>query len=119
MSDGILSTLTNVGPENPKEEVVSTTEKLRPLAEATGGTVRRISNDGTSLTVPRIVAMHDAPVYGGSDFIAIRRTDASVVRGIAVVPLGTGLAALLALLGVIVATWTYEGFGGKRRRPAN
>jgi hypothetical protein len=120
MSDGILSTLTNVGPENPKElqEVVSTTEKLQPLAEATGGTVRRISNDGTGLIVPRVVAMHDAPVYGGSDFIAIRRTEASIVRGIAVMPLGTGLAALLALLGAIVLMWTYEGSGGRRQRPA-
>ena len=39
-----LSVLANVGPENPREfqDVVSTPERLRPLAEATGGTVRRI-----------------------------------------------------------------------------
>ena len=44
-SDGEHVALVNVGPDNPLEfqEVVSTTEKLRPLAEATGGTVRRLS----------------------------------------------------------------------------
>ena len=43
--DGEHEALVNVGPENSLEmqDVVSTTEKLRPIAEATGGTVRRIS----------------------------------------------------------------------------
>jgi hypothetical protein len=117
MSDGTLSTLANVGPENPKEfqEVISTGDKLRPVADATGGSVRRVSAGGDDVTVPRVVAMHAAPIYGGSDFIAIKRTDASVVKGVAVVPLGTGLWALIVLLGVIVAAWTYEGRMGRRR----
>ena len=44
-SDGEHVALVNVGPDNPLElqEVVSTTEKLRPLAEATGGGVRRLA----------------------------------------------------------------------------
>ena len=43
--DGDHVALVNVGPRNPLEmhDVVSTTEKLRPMAEATGGTVRRIA----------------------------------------------------------------------------
>ena len=43
--DGEHVALVNVGQENPLEmqDVVSTTEKLRPIAEATGGTVRRIA----------------------------------------------------------------------------
>ena len=38
-SDGTLKALINVGPTNPKEfsEVTSTTEMLKPLAQATGG----------------------------------------------------------------------------------
>ncbi len=45
-SQGDLKALVNVGPENPLEyrDVVSTTEKLRPLAEASGGSVRRIGD---------------------------------------------------------------------------
>ncbi|MGE3247892.1 MAG: hypothetical protein AB7J19_16310, partial [Beijerinckiaceae bacterium] len=44
LSDGTLNALVNVGPENPREyrEVVSSLDKLSPLAKETGGTVRRI-----------------------------------------------------------------------------
>ena len=85
--------LVNVGPDNPLEfrEVVSTTEKLRPLAEATGGTVRRIAaGDGDEIvSMPRLIAMHESPSYGGADYLAIKRTGverrrrrlASVARG--------------------------------------
>ena len=43
-TDGTLKALINVGPTNPKEfsEVTSTTEMLRPLAQATGGDARRV-----------------------------------------------------------------------------
>ena len=45
-SDGEHVALVNVGPENPLEyqEVVSTTEKLRPLAESTGGSSKRLGD---------------------------------------------------------------------------
>lgn len=48
VTDGALSALAHVGPENPREfqDVVSTTDKLRPLAEATGGTARRLATQG-------------------------------------------------------------------------
>jgi hypothetical protein len=117
VTDGTLSALVNVGPENPREfqEVVSTTEKLRPLAEATGGTVRRIAADsGSDVVLPRIVAMRDSPIYGGSDYAAIRRTGAAEVRGVGVAPLAIGLIGLLFLLSGVVATWLYEGRGGSR-----
>ncbi len=112
VTDGALTTLVNVGPENPREfqEVVSTTEKLRPLAEATGGTVRRIGvPSGSDVLLPRIVAMHNSPVYGGSDYAAIKRTDSAQVTGIGIAPLAIGFLGLLFLLASAVATWLYEG----------
>ncbi len=112
VTDGSLTTLVNVGPENPREfqEVVSTTEKLRPLAEATGGTVRRIgAPNGSDVSLPRIVAMHDSPVYGGSDYAAIKRTDSAQVTGIGIAPLAIGFLGLLFLLASAIATWLYEG----------
>ncbi|MEW6437166.1 MAG: hypothetical protein AB1508_08345 [Pseudomonadota bacterium] len=114
VTDGTLTTLVNVGPENPREfqEVVSTTEKLRPLAEATGGTVRRIgTSHGSDVSLPRIVAMHDSPVYGGSDYAAIKRTGAAQVTGIGIAPLAIGFLGLLFLLASVIATWLYEGRG--------
>ena len=112
VKDGDLSILTSVGPENPREfqEVVSTTDKLRPLAEATGGTVRRIA-DGTrgGVTLPRILEMRDSPIYGGSDYAAIRRTGASEVKGIGLAPLAIGFIGLAILFGSLLAAWLYEG----------
>ncbi len=113
-ADGELSALVSVGAENPREfqEVVSSTDKLKPLAEATGGTVRRITGSGDSINIPRFVTMRDSPLYGGSDYVAFRRTGASVVTGIGVAPLAIGFVGLLVLLGGILAGWLWEG-----RRP--
>ena len=112
-SDG-LTALVNVGPANPREfrEVASTTEKLAPLAEATGGTVRRLSAKTDVVTMPRLVELRDATRYGGADWIAIRQTGASTLVGVEVAPLGLGLWAMLALLSVIVAAWAWEGRRG-------
>ena len=117
VTDGDLSVLTNVGPENPKEfqEVVSTPDKLRALAEATGGTVRRIASgaDG-AVVLPRLLAMRDSPIYGGSDYAAIKKTGASELKGIGFAPLAIGLVGLLALLGSVVLAWLAEGRSGRR-----
>ena len=117
VQDGSLSVLANVGPENPREfqEVVSTTEKLKPLVEATGGTVLRIGEgSGSAITMPRLVAMRDSPIYGGSDFVAIRRTGASEVRSIGSAPLAIGFVGLVALLAGILSSWIIEGRRGAR-----
>jgi len=116
LSDGEQSVLANAGPENPREfqEVISTPEKLRGLFEATGGTVRRIAADAQgAIAMPRVVAMRDSPVYGGSDYIGIKRNSASVVKGIGIVPLAIGFAGMLVLIASIVAGWAWEG---RRRR---
>ena len=112
LSDGNLSVLANVGPENPREfqEVVSTEDKLKPLAEATGGTVRRIGNaDNSDVSLPRLAAIGESPVYGGAGYAAIRRIGASEVKGVSVMPLAIGFLGLAALLGSITAAWVFEG----------
>ncbi len=111
LSDGKLSALVNVGPENPREfqDVVSTEDKLRPIATSTGGTVRRIGGDGDAIHLPRFVAMRASPIFGGSDYIGIKRTGASVVTGVGVAPLAIGFVGLLALLGSVLMGWLWEG----------
>ncbi|MBL8590674.1 MAG: hypothetical protein JNK46_19220 [Methylobacteriaceae bacterium] len=110
VSDGELTVLANVGPDNPREfqEVVSTFDRLQPLADATGGTVRRIGAGGDQVTMPRLAAMRAAPTFGGADYVAIRRTESSVVTGVGVLPLGVGFLGLLMLLGAVVAAWLWE-----------
>jgi hypothetical protein len=119
ISDGERQALVNVGPDNPIEfrEVVSTMEKLRPVAEASGGTVRRIaSNDGDAVAMPRVIAMHESPSYGGADYIGVKRTGSSVVVGVASTPLGIGFLGLALLLGAVILVWRREGSGGSSGR---
>src|ERR1700710_1571709 len=109
-TDGTLKALINVGPINPKEfsEVTSTTDTLKPLAQATGGDVRRVV-DGSSVELPRIVPVRASSVFRGDGWMGVRMRDASVVRGVGVLPLFAGLIGLLLLLGAFAATWLREG----------
>jgi hypothetical protein len=109
-TDGTLKALINVGPINPKEfsEVTSTTELLKPLAQATGGDARRVV-DGSGIDLPRIVPVRASSVFRGDGWMGVKMRDASVVRGVGVLPIFAGLIGLLLLLGAFAATWLREG----------
>jgi len=109
-TDGKLTTLVNVGPANPKEfsEVTSTTAVMAPLANATGGDARRLA-DGSSLAMPRILGVRTSDTLKGDDWIGLKIRDASVVRGIGVLPMFAGLLGLLLLVGSLALTWGREG----------
>jgi hypothetical protein len=109
-TDGKLTTLTNLGPANPREfaEVTSTTDVLKDIAGATGGGARRIAS-GNGITVPRVVPVHSSTTYRGDDWIGLRMRDASVVRGIGVLPIFAGVIGLLLLIGSLALTWAREG----------
>jgi hypothetical protein len=109
-TDGTLKALINVGPTNPKEfsEVTSTTETLKPLAQATGGDARRVV-EGASLELPRIVPVRASGVFRGDGWMGVKMRDASVVTGVGVLPIFSGLIGLLLLLGAFAATWLREG----------
>src|SRR5579862_5839918 len=109
-TDGTLKALINVGPTNPKEfsEVTSTPEMLKPLALATGGDAKRVV-DGNSIDLPRIVPVHASSIFRGDGWMGVKMRDASVVRGVGVLPVFAGLIGLLLLLGGFAATWVREG----------
>jgi len=109
-TDGKLNALVNVGPANPREfaEVTSTTDVLAPIAQATGGSSRRL-DDGNGLEVPRVVAVRSGDTYAGDGWLGLKMTDASIVRGIGVLPVFAGLLGLLLLLGSLAGTWAREG----------
>jgi hypothetical protein len=109
-TDGKLTTLVNVGPANPREfaDVTSTTEVMAPLANATGGDARRLA-EGANLAVPRIVGVRSGDTFKGDDWIGLKIRDASVVRGIGVLPMFAGLLGLLLLVGSLALTWAREG----------
>ncbi|WP_342361196.1 hypothetical protein [Terrarubrum flagellatum] len=111
IADDKLTAFVGVGPENPREwrDVLSTTELLRPIAEATGGSSRRLVERGDALRIPNIVMMRGATRYAASDSIGLRANDQSIVRGVAVWPVFVGLAGLLLLASLLVGAWLGEG----------
>jgi hypothetical protein len=109
-TDGKLNALVNIGPANPREfaEVTSTPDVMAPIATATGGAARRL-DEGHGLDVPRIVAVRSGGTFSGDDWIGLKMRDASVVRGIGVLPVFAGLLGLLLLIGSLAGTWAREG----------
>jgi hypothetical protein len=110
-TDGKLTALVNVGPANPREfaEVTSTTDVLQPLLTSTGGNARRLTESGTSVTMPRVLPVRSADTFQGSDWIGLKMRDASIVRGIGVLPIFAGMLGLLLLIGSLALTWAREG----------
>jgi hypothetical protein len=109
-TDGKLTALANVGPANPREfqEVTSSTDVLQNLAQSTGGDARRL-DEGKGLVLPRVVPVRTASTFHGDDWIGLKMRDVSVVRGIGVLPIFSGLIGLLLLIGSLAATWAREG----------
>jgi hypothetical protein len=109
-TDGKLNALINIGPANPREfaEVTSTTDVLSPITTATGGDARRL-DESSGTNVPRILGVRSGDTYKGGDWIGLKMRDASVVRGIGVLPVFAGLLGLLLLLGSLAGTWAREG----------
>ena len=111
VTEGDMSALIHVGPQNPREytDVLSTTEPLAPLSEATGGASERLRDVGGDLTVPRIVSMRPSASYAGNGWLGLKATEASVLNGIDRYPLMIGLLGLTLLLGALSLTWYREG----------
>src|SRR5436305_5676396 len=109
-TDGKLNALINVGPANPREyaEVTSTAQVLAPLVNAAGGDARRL-DDGSRVNVPRMVAVRSGNTFKGDDWLGLKMSNASVVRGVGVLPVFAGLLGLLLLLGSLAGTWVREG----------
>lgn len=112
IANGDLETLAHVGPVNAPEftDTVSTTEKLRPVAEASGGTVRRIGAGLTgALDLPNIVPIRPGANADGRGWVGLQTTNDSVLRSVSRVPLFAGFFGLALLLFAFGATWYREG----------
>ncbi|CAN7265078.1 hypothetical protein [Bosea sp. LjRoot237] len=115
-----LTAFASIGPENPRElmEVVSDPGKLQALAEATGGSSRRIGQEnGSGVTIPRIVPVRSGRQFAGADWIGLRISDSGIVRGVSISPLFVGLIGLAILFGALIAGWIGES-GRRFKREA-
>lgn len=112
VGNGNLSTLAHVGPVNAPEftDVVSTEEKLKPAADLTGGSVRRLAASADSaVALPAIVPVRSSGEASGRDWIGLRTTDDSTLKAVSRVPLFGGFLGLGLLLLAIGAMWYREG----------
>jgi hypothetical protein len=112
LRSGDLVAFVSIGPPNPRElnDVFSDPEPLRNIAEATGGSVRRVAfASGDDISVPRILPVHSGSRFSGGDWIGIRPSDSAIVRGVSVFPLALGLIGLILLVGSTLASWLAEG----------
>ena len=64
------------------------------------------------IAMPRLLSMHESPVYGGGDFIGVKRTESSVLIGVSRMALAQDFLGLAALLGALIWVWFREGRGG-------
>jgi lipoprotein-anchoring transpeptidase ErfK/SrfK len=120
LEQGDKRAFAHVGAANPREfiDARSTAEALAPLVAETRGRIARMGDGTGRLDLPRIVPVRSSAAASGSDWIGVRMTEASTLRGISRVPLFfgfiglfgiAGLFGLLALVGLPFATWLREG----------
>jgi hypothetical protein len=112
VANGDLSTLAHVGPVNAPEftDVVSTADRLKPVAEAVGGSVRRLSgSDPAGVNLPSVVPVRPSGEAAGGDWIGLRNTQDSVLKSVSSVPLFGGFLGLGLLLLALGAMWYREG----------
>jgi hypothetical protein len=105
-TDGILSTVTAAGPLNPKEvaDMRATDEILKPVAEATGGSVHWLE-DG----LPEIRRVGVGDTASGDRWIGLRSNGAYRVTALEQQKLLPQWAALLIIVGALLLAWRLEG----------
>ncbi|MEP3197303.1 MAG: hypothetical protein ABJO57_05490 [Lentilitoribacter sp.] len=111
--DGDLSTLVHVGAVDAPEfkQVISTVEKLQPIATQSKGIVKRVSNDG-AIELPQIVPVRQLPnslSTANSNRMLLRTSNETVLVGVTQYPLLGGLLGLAVLLMIMSLTWYREG----------
>jgi hypothetical protein len=81
------------------------------VVDASGGGIYWLGSRAApaAANVPRIRMQDAGRRLAGSDWLALRRNNAYVVRSLRNVPLISGLMAVLALLTLIGAAWYREG----------
>lgn len=110
VANGDLTALAHVGPVNAPEfaDTVSTTRILQPLADATGGSVRRIAENG-SVDLPGLVPVRAGANADGNDWIGLKTTNESVLKSVDRTPLFGGFLGLALLLLALGGMWYREG----------
>jgi hypothetical protein len=107
VTDGTHTALAAAGPLNPIEfaDVRSTPEKLASVVAATGGGTFWVGNG----TIPEIRRVSPDRAAAGRNWMGLRSNGDYTVTGFTEMPLLPGIAALLLIVGGLLAAWRREG----------
>ncbi|MCI5074383.1 hypothetical protein [Oricola sp.] len=108
---GEFNTLAHAGPVDAPEyrSMISTTELLEPVTDASGGSIRRLLATSGALRVPNILPVRANAGASGTDWIGLRTTDETELLGVTRYSLFSGFLGLALLLMVLAGTWVREG----------
>jgi hypothetical protein len=107
VTDGTRTALAAAGPLNPVEfaDVRTTPEKLAPIVAASGGGIFWAGSG----TIPEIRRVAPERAAAGRNWMGFRANGDYTVTGFSEIPLLPGIAALLLIIGGLLAAWRREG----------
>jgi hypothetical protein len=107
VTDSSRTALAAAGPLNPIEfaDVRTTPEKLAPVVAATGGGIFWVGSG----TMPEIRRVSPDRAAAGRNWMGLRANGDYTVTGFSETPLLPGIAALLLIVGGLLAAWRREG----------
>src|SRR5262249_29975060 len=106
LNDPTKAAVAAAGPLNPKEiaDMRATDEILKPLADASGGSVHWLAD-----RLPAIRPVGPDATGFGDNWIGVRRNGAYRVVAVEQQPLLPPWAALLLVVGTLLRAWRMEG----------
>lgn len=113
IENGDYSVLAHVGNVDTPElrDSISTTQKLLPVAQASGGNVLRLkeTTEQAAISVPDVSLMNPSQKQSPATLLGLRPTQDTSLVAVHRIPLFTSLLALAALLLILGGTWYREG----------
>jgi hypothetical protein len=107
VTDGKRTALAAAGPLNPIEfaDVLTTPAKLAPVVAATGGGIFWVGSG----KIPEVRRVSPDRTAAGNNWMGFRANGDYTVTGLSEIPLLPAVAALLLIVGGLVAAWRREG----------
>jgi hypothetical protein len=107
VTDGTRTALAAAGPLNPIEfaDVLTTPAKLAPVVAATGGGIFWVGSG----KIPDVHRVSPDRTAAGNNWMGFRANGDYTVTGLSEIPLLPAVAALLLIIGGLVAAWRREG----------
>ncbi|MBP1852565.1 hypothetical protein [Rhizobium halophytocola] len=111
VTNGDFSALVHVGAVDAPEfkAMISTTDTLSPLSEATHGITTRLDGGKGSARMPAILPVNGPVRVADNNRLTVRMTDETILKGVDTMPLFAGFAGLALILLAMSSMWWREG----------